>query len=96
MHAETQMNTISVIFPAIPERFMQYCAPSGAIELSHFSVWINRRFRLIVQQQTAGNKFLRVHRLVEVNHVIIISIIPNRFVRMTFVYSALGSHAFAL
>jgi hypothetical protein len=35
MHAETQINNISMIFPATPEKFMQCYGPSGAIELSH-------------------------------------------------------------
>jgi hypothetical protein len=96
MHAETQINNISMIFPVTPEKFLQYYGPSGAIELFHFSIWINRRLRFTVQQPTAGNEFLRVHRLVELNNVVIISIIPNRLVRMTFIYSAVGSHAFTL
>jgi hypothetical protein len=96
MHAETQINNISVVFLTTPEKFMQYSSPSGAIELFHFSIWIDRRLRLAVQQPTAGNEFLKVHRLVELNHVVIISKIPNRFVRMTFIYSAIGSHAFAV
>jgi hypothetical protein len=36
MHAETQTNNISGIFPAIPERFMQYHVRSGVIELFYF------------------------------------------------------------
>jgi hypothetical protein len=65
IHAEAQIYNISMIFPAIPENFMQYDGPSGAIELSHFLIWIDRRLRLNVQQPTAGNEFLRAYRLVE-------------------------------
>jgi hypothetical protein len=68
------------------------------VRLNYFTflIWIRRRLRLTVQQPTAGNEFLRAYRLVELNRAVIISIIPNRFVRMSFVYSAGGSHAFTL
>jgi hypothetical protein len=68
----------------------------GRLNYFTFSIWIDRRLRVTVQQPAAGNEFLRAHQLDELNHVVIISIIPNRFVRMTFVYSAVGGHAFAL
>jgi hypothetical protein len=64
--------------------------PLGAVELFHFSIWIDLGLRLTVQQPTAGNELLRVHRLVELNYAVIISIIPNWFARMTFVYYAAG------
>jgi hypothetical protein len=36
MHAETQINNIALIFPATPEKFIQYYGLSEAIELFHF------------------------------------------------------------
>jgi hypothetical protein len=83
MHAETQINNISVIFPASPENVCNIMVPLARLNYFTFSTWIERRLTLTVQQPTAGNEFLRVRRLVELNHAIVISIIPNRFVRMT-------------
>jgi hypothetical protein len=96
MRAETQINHISAILPATPEKFMQYHGFLGRLNYFTFSIWMDRRLRLTVQQPTAWNEFLRVHRLVELNHAVIMSIIPNRVVRMAFIYSAVGNHAFAL
>jgi hypothetical protein len=70
--------------------------PLGILNYFTFSIWIDRRLRVPVQQPTAEKEFLRVHRLVELNHAVIVSIVPNWYVRITFVYSAVGSHAFVL
>jgi hypothetical protein len=47
----------------------------GRLNYFTFSTWIDRRLRLTVQQPTAGNEFLTVHRLIELNHTVVISIL---------------------
>jgi hypothetical protein len=42
MQAETQINNISVIFPATPEKFTQYYGHLERLNYFTFAIWIDR------------------------------------------------------